>query len=370
MSVMKKIPIVSLACYRCVMPENYTDITIHDVDGVQMCTACKDHKEKTFGGAEALIQNLDLDPQEQVGVTVSGGKDSLYAWMCLTELFGPEKVVAFNHHKVGLVHPIAEENIQKASAVLGSETVVVRDESFKPRFVQNLEAFLQKPDAAMVKVVLCSGCRYGIRDQMFREGMKRGIQKFVNANSYLEQNPFKISLLERKGNGNYANGILTGLEENEGYLHGDTVEVVKRDHEYWPSGMIFSETPEFYSQVQHFSFDRYFPNNPDAFQAAVEERLGWRCPERSWHFDCQVESFKDLFYYGLLGHTETESKLSAMVRHGIMSRDVAIEELSAYHGRMQSMKMEVDDLLQEMGLEYLLPAVNDFCEKSPFFSHQ
>ena len=49
---------------------------------------------------------------------------------------------------------------------------------------------------------------------------------------------------------------------------------------------------------------------------------------------------------------------------------MAIEELNAYHGRMQSMKMEVDDLLQEMGLEYLLPAINDFYEKSPFFSHQ
>ncbi len=363
---MKKVTIVGLACHRCVMPENYSGISIIGENGMRICSACKDHKERSFEGADGLIRNLNLDSHEKVGVTVSGGKDSLYAWMHLVEFFGPERVVAFNHHKLGLVHPIADENILKAAKILNSEAVIAKDESFFPRFVRNLEAFLQKPDVAMIKVVLCAGCRYGIRGQMFHEGLKLGISKFVNANSYLEQNPFKISLLNIKGKGNYADGILAGLHENEGYLQGDTMDVIKRDHEYWPSGKVFSEMPEFYSQIQHFSFDRYFPSHPDACQKAVKKNLEWKCPERSWHFDCQVESFKDLFYYGLLGYTETESKLSAMVRHGLLNRDMAIQELNDYHEKMRFAKTEVEGLLKEIGISHLLPEINDFCEKSQF----
>lgn len=363
---MKKVTVVDLACHQCVMPESYSGISVVGLNGMRICSACNDHKERFFEGAEGLINNLNLGSKERVGVTVSGGKDSLYAWMHLVELLGSKRVVAFNHHKTKLVHPIAEENIQKAAKILDSEAVIVRDESFFPRFVRNLEAFLRKPDAAMIKVVLCSGCRYGIRGQMFHEGLKFGISKFVNANSYLEQNPFKIALLNAKGSGSYAEGILTGLHENEDYLQGDTMDVIKRDHEYWPSGKVFSEMPKFYSQIQHFSFDRYFPSNPDVCQKAVEKHLGWTCPERSWHFDCQVESFKDLFYYGLLGYTETESKLSAMVRHGLIGRDTAIEKLNSYRERMQFAKTEVEKLLEEMDISYLLPAINAFCEKSQF----
>ena len=40
---------------------------------------------------------INLQEGEKFGVTVSGGKDSLYAWYKLVEYFGPEKVVAFNH---------------------------------------------------------------------------------------------------------------------------------------------------------------------------------------------------------------------------------------------------------------------------------
>ncbi len=237
------------------------------------------------------------------------------------------------------------------------------------RFRKNLEAFLEKPDAAMIKVVLCSGCRHGIRGRMFLEGLKLGISKFVNANSYLEQNPFKIALLEAKGGGDYATGIINGLNENAGYLHGDNVEVIKRDHEYWPSGRIFSDMPEFYSDIQHFSFDRYFPSNPVICQEAVKRNLNWQCPERSWHFDCQVESFKDLFYYGLLGYTETESKLSSMVRYGLIERSTALIGLTAYREKMQSVKIEVEHLCRELSMDHLLSAIDDFCKKSYFLAY-
>lgn len=360
--------VVELACSRCVMPKNYARLSVSEVNGRPVCGFCLNHQEKEFEGERGLIKNLNLGADERVGVTVSGGKDSLYAWMVLVDILGPEKVIAFNHHKTGLVHPIAEKNIAEASRILGSEVIVVKDDSFQPRFCKNLEAFLNKPDAAMIKVVLCSGCRYGIRGQMFLEGLNFGVSKFVNANSYLEQNPFKIALLENKGDGSYAKGVIKGLNENSGYWHGDNIEVIKRDHEYWPSGKIFSDMPEFYNRVQQIHFDKYFTSDPAICKQVVKKRLNWQSPERSWHFDCQVESFKDVLYYGLLGHTEVESKWSAMIRHSLISREVALERLHSYRKKVRFVMNEVDHLCKELDITHLLSAINDFCKSSQFIA--
>lgn len=43
---------------------------------------------------------------------MSGGKDSIYMWAKLCEMLGADHVVAFHHHKVGLTHPYASENIE------------------------------------------------------------------------------------------------------------------------------------------------------------------------------------------------------------------------------------------------------------------
>ncbi|MDZ7611353.1 MAG: hypothetical protein U5L10_01185 [Candidatus Moranbacteria bacterium] len=356
----------NLACDFCVIPDTYCGISIYRNNGYRVCSFCHQHEDKSFQGADALSSNLNLEKGEKVGVTVSGGKDSLYAWMKMVEILGSEKVVAFNHNKVDLVHPVAMNNLRKAQERLKTELVIVRDDIFLPRFKKNLKAFLDKPDAAMIKVALCAGCRYGIRGRMFEEGLKFGISKYINANSYLEQNPFKLSLLEKRGGGSYRDGILNCLYENSRYQHSDNIETIKKDHEYWPSGEIFSSMPEFYSQIQHFSFDRYFPNNPFFYEEEVKKNLSWEKPMKSWHFDCQVESFKDLFYYGLLGHTELENKLSSMVRHRIISRDYALQRLYSYREKIKLTISEVHKLCEELDIQELIPKIDNFCKESRY----
>jgi hypothetical protein len=73
-----------------------------------------------------------------------------------------------------------------------------------------------------------------------------------------------------------------------------------------------------------------------------------------------------LFYYGLLGYTEIESKLSSMIRHGLISRDTAMERINSYRIKMQSAKTEVNQLCVEIGMEHLIPLIDDFCKKSAF----
>jgi len=302
-----------------------------------------------------------------VGVTVSGGKDSLYAWLWLVDHLGPDRVIAFNHDKLGMVHPLAERNLAAASEALGSELIRVQDLGFAPRFQANLKALLLKPDPAMVRVALCAGCRFGITGALFTAGRDRGITKFVNAASYLELAPFKPALMLAKGEGSERHGLLRGLSENAAYEHSDNHAVIMRDDDHCHETQLSNGAAAArYPGVQYFDFDEYLPNVPNHSESVVRQRLKWSRPARSWHFDCQVEVFKDVFYYGLLGYTETDNHLSALVRHGLASREEAVNRLEEARDLIIHGLPAVLSLMDELGTGDLQSVMTSFYDESPF----
>ena len=159
----------NIGCDFCVTPDHYKTAHFTTLkNGKQICNYCKNHVRKQFKGIKQLKEDINLKEGEKIGVMVSGGKDGLYAWMTLCNIFGPENVIAFNHHKSGLVHPFAYENLLNASRILKSQLIIVEDNDFIIRFRKNLEAFVKKPDPAMTRVALCAGCRYGITGNLYR----------------------------------------------------------------------------------------------------------------------------------------------------------------------------------------------------------
>lgn len=63
---------------------------------------------------DKLKYDVALEDGEKLGVTVSGGKDSIYLWGLLADIFGKENVVAFNYHKENLVDEAAVKNLENA----------------------------------------------------------------------------------------------------------------------------------------------------------------------------------------------------------------------------------------------------------------
>jgi len=362
---------LDIGCGQCVLPVGYAGASFSEIDGESSCNFCLDHEEPNFLGGEKLIQDLNLVPDEQVGVMVSGGKDSLYAWMWFVDKLGPDKVVGFNHNKIGLTHPLAEGNLIRAAKILGSQLIRVNDSEMLPRFQKNLSVLLEKPDEAMVRVALCAGCRHGISGVLFAEGEKMGITKYISAASYLELAPFKGAVMQLKGDGDEREGLLVGLKENSGYDHGDNVKVIMREDDHCHKGQLTAGgSYDLYPGIVYFDFDNYFPNIPEKTEELVKERLGWERPERSWHFDCEIETFKDLFYYGLLGYTETDYNLSAQIRFGLIERDEAIARLLKARKGIINSRPEVFDLMKRLGVEALIPKVDKFYCESLFLSEQ
>lgn len=362
---------LQLGCDSCVLPDGYAGATFSMNGNERICNFCANHQEQQFLGEEQLLKDLDLQKGEQVGITVSGGKDSMFTWMWLVDKLGPQRVVAFNHQKYGLVHPAAEGNLHRAQAILGSQLVQVRDLDMLPRFQKNLDVLLHRPDPAMVRVALCAGCRVGISGRMFEEGGKLGVTKFVSAASYLELAPFKAATMRAKGDGDERQGLINGLAENPLYDHGDNLRVIMLEDDHChKKSLSGGGSYNLYPGVRFYDFDQYFPNIPDRSEAEVKSRLGWQRPQRSWHFDCQIENFKDMFYYGLLGYTETDFNLSAQVRYNLITRQDAVKKLEEARREIVEGRNNIFDLMQQLGVGHLIGAVNNFYEKSRFLSER
>ena len=125
-----------------------------------------------------------------------------------------------------------------------------------------------------------------------------------------------------------------------------------------------------YPDVRFFDFDSYFPNDPDLYAKSVRERFGWKAPAdgRDWHFDCLIEPFKDLFYYGTLGYTEMDYRLSAMVRFGLIDRSEAINQLMVARRGAVGGCEKMFNLMENLGVGNLINRVNDFYKSSTFLS--
>jgi len=354
-------------CDTCIIPSNYEGVSIVEQAKKRTCNFCFNLNKKAFKGEEAFLADLALNDNEIIGITVSGGKDSVYVWKWLVDKLGGSRVVAFNHNKTGLVHECAYQNLYNASSILNSKLITINDDQFLERFKQNIKAFLKKPDPAMVRVALCAGCRAGITNTLYNEGKKMGIRKFVSAASYLELAPFKGNLISKKGDGNSKYGLIKGLAENSLYCFDDNIEIILRDDnlEYKNKTKLSNSID---GDVALFDFDDYFENDPSYYEEVVKQHLNWNRPERSWHFDCLIEQFKDFFYYGLLGYTESDYKLCQMIRYNLIDREEALLQLAVNNAKIIN---GLDDMLKLINILNIHDIENDilsFYNKSDYFS--
>jgi len=339
-----------------------------DIDENGRCRFCRSFKKRELPGADKLKEDVALAEGEKLGVTVSGGKDSIYMWSVLVSLFGAQNVTAFMHYRPGITSTVALENVRKTSEILGSEAVVLTDNDAYERFRINLGLLLEHIKPELVRVLLCAGCRYGITGRLYAEGTGKGIRKYFSAASYLELAPFKEELIAaRSESGDLDDGFEVLMAECPWMEHGDNVSIIRRDHRLkYKSNDNAKRLITAEGDVELFDFDDYFENDPDEIEKKVTERLGWKKTSRSWHFDCEIEDIKDIFYYGLLGYTELDFRTAAMARYGLVSREESIRIVEDEALKISYSYYKMLELLRKHRLGHLVPQMDSFYRESSF----
>lgn len=361
---------IQYGCDECILPVNYTFGDYKKHEGQTKCKFCRNFKEPDFKGKKEFIKEINLQKGEKLGITVSGGKDSMFAWHYLVNCFGSENVVAFNHKKTGLVHPLATQNLNVAKEILKTELIVIEDKGMLKRFKKNFEALLNNPSPEMVRVALCAGCRFGITEALYSKGDELGIKKYVSAASYLELAPFKEELLTQKGYGDDKVGLMEGLKVNDCYDFDDNLTYILRDHEYKYKGKLSCDDDKItmFKNYELYDLDKYMANTPQQIEEFVIENLNWVRPERSWHYDCLIEEIKDVLYYGMLGYTESDFKLSAMVRHKLITSEEAKYQIEIVRSMIRNSFPQTVEFLRSVGLDHLVGKMSEFYETSEYLA--
>lgn len=356
-------------CISCALTSEYSYL---DLNEEKECKYCRRFKRKTFKGLNQLVRDVNLANGEKIGITVSGGKDSIYMWSVLTELFGKNNVIAFTYYRPLLTHPLALENIRSAEAILGTRLVIIEDKSAFERFKRNFSILIKNPDPAMIRVLLCVGCRYGITENLYREGERHNVRKYISGASYLELAPFKEELLQAKSkNNDIDEGLEVGLILYPELDFDDNLALIRRDqkYKYKNNDTLDNNISGTDYRYELFDFDDYVENNPEFIENEVMQKLNWKSTERSWHFDCIIEEFKDMFYYGLLGYTEMNFKLSAMVRYKLISKQAAEERLRVCNHNIKYSYSKMKEMLKQYGLEDSIPYLKSFYQSSKYLEY-
>ena len=357
---------------KCTVCGLTTDYHFGEFDSTGTCKACRTFKDeaKSFRGIDALRRDVNLQSGEKLGVTVSGGKDSIYLWAKMVEIFGAENVAAFCYYRPGITHPLAMANVRNTERILRAKCFVHTDKTAYERLKTNFRILLNNPQPAAVRVLLCSGCRYGITKTLHDMGAAMGITKYISGASYLELAPFKEEYLQAKSPfGDIDDGFERLLTEYPERDFGCNLDVLRRDQHFKYKN---NDTKDNNFQTgyayQLFDYDNYCENNPKEIESYVVEHFDWKKSDRSWHFDCKIEDFKDALYYGMLGYTECDFKYSAMVRYGLMTREESIRLTNEHHNSIRDGLPGLTAKLHDMGLGTLAPDLARFYAESSFLS--
>lgn len=330
-------------CQRCSLPVEY----LGEMTGI--CCICKKNNHKMmFRGQAQFEQDISASKVDKLAVTVSGGKDSIYAWMKSVQTFGNEAVIGVSYIKPGISHPIAISNIIQASNILKSKVIFIVDTDCKDRLIRMLRILLHNPNASMVRPLLCAGCRTGITLKIYDRCKKMGINKVLSAASYLELAPFKNELLVSDGIRSLEEGIRSELNKYSTELGNSDMSLIREEFGLEYKRNISNGYPTLFEGIKIYDFDWYFENEPYKFEKYISDKLKWKRTEKSWHFDCQIEYIKDMFYYGLLGYTEADFKLSAMVRSNKIGRLEAIGQIRYYNSQIRRSKSIIKEFLKSI----------------------
>ena len=343
-------------CTRCVLPENYPSIQF-DEKGV--CNYCRSHKKWTYRGREALDDYLKAvrgrGKKFDCVAGVSGGRDSSYALHFLVKECNL-RVVAFTSDS-GFIPQAAKDNIKKMTDILGVELVVYEYNVLKRCARQDLRAWLRRPAPAMIPMI-CSGCKLATSREVLRYAKRNHIPLVVMnidtpveigilKNKLLATNPFG-RLIKSKGLA-LLFGLFYELFKNPSYLSPYNAYVFVLEYLYF---FQFQRMRKLFYPNQTTLLDlyRYIEWDEERILSTITGELGWRTASDSpstWRFDCQLSYLKNYLFIETISVTEKHDGMSAMVREGMISREIALQRLQAENYIPPN---AIEDALESIGL--------------------
>ena len=316
-------------CSKCILPESFPGIYF-DSDGI--CNKCHEHENIALKDLDVLKKSVegfrsnDGNPDCLVGL--SGGRDSCYGLHVIKNELGLNPI-AYTYDW-GLVTDLARRNISRMCGKLGVEHILVSADIHQKRknVRKNIEAWLKKPDLAMIPLFMAGDKQFYYYAHRLRK--QTGVDLFMfAAGNALERTDFKIAFSGL--NGNSGTGVLTQLTvlnklklmlsyglkfvNNPAYINSSLLDSF---HAFYSSYLLKDDYVYLY---HHYPWSESHVNN------VLEEEYGWeRSPDTTttWRIGDGTAAFYNYIYYVVAGFTEHDTFRSNQIREGQITREEAL----------------------------------------------
>ena len=344
-------------CTKCILPETFPGI-VFDEEGV--CNICHEHVPVVVRGEEKLAQLLDQrhPPTSDFDciVTLSGGRDSTYVLHRAVKRY-EQRVLAMTYDN-GQLHPVAYENMRRATAMLDVPHTIVpgNKTAIRNDLRRNLQAWLHRPSLAMIPTFMISGkvAEYHVA----RLARRKKIPTVLDGTTEIERTDFKTAYLGARETALgevQAHSLLRVLSQyareyarNPRYINPSLLRAAR-------SFFVFFFYRRFFMGdllVRLFDFE---PWDEQSILATIRDELGWESPpdtDATWRTDDNISCLYNWFYASLVGFTENDALYSNMIREGMIDRQEAMKRVSKENRpRYETIRRLLSDLKISMSID-------------------
>ncbi|MCI5180119.1 MAG: hypothetical protein D3911_12520 [Candidatus Electrothrix sp. AW3_4] len=329
-------------CVKCMLPAGKWNVTLNEDGTCNLCRHWQENKERITDyetNSKLLIERLNKlrksDNQHNALLGFSGGKDSTYIAYTLAHKYGIKPLLMTYDN--GFLNEYARQNIQTVIQRIGLDHFFHSfDPAIQQAFYRSSLAVFGDPCIACTVPGYYFHIKYAYENRI--PMIFHGRTPFqIFRNYYPESKDIFIELHET----NYHPHSFERLAEVYSLFSDSLKQLLKdlfpddkelQDKAY--NAIFFDvesakpeELPDFIGLFQYEEYDE------ESIKKQMEEAIGYKRPKGDitlGHGDCDLHTAIANLYYLLHGEVSTATEISAMIRHGVLTKNQAIELKDKY----------------------------------------
>jgi N-acetyl sugar amidotransferase len=321
-------------CKKCLLDENYPQITFNEKD---VCSLCSSNKSFNPIGEKTLLEIFqaakDKNREYDALVPLSGGKDSTYILHLAVNVY-KLKVLAMTYDN-GLFSQLALDNIDRAIKITGVNHIVCKpDFEIQKKVYKNMLRFTGD---------ICGACDIATKANVIKVAQDHSIPITLYGSSPLENDSFVPDSIQDVARFKYIMNEANNLTRKQ-----------INDFLVFPNLNMFINS--FYKKTGKFSKEvrpLFFIDNVSDKEMGeiIKRELGWQDEtnrEYSKHLDCIAEPLTNYIRNKIYGYERRKCQYSTMVRRDEITRNEAIRLFDA--DNMDKIPSNYSEVLEHLGL--------------------
>jgi hypothetical protein len=325
-------------CTKCILPTDYLGISF-DVHGV--CSLCNSYAKRTYPGPEEMRKKVReiLDRRPDRGfdcvLGVSGGRDSSFLLHFLKNELGLNPLAYFIDHDFIPDH--TRENVHTITKKVGVKLVVEKSKILRHCFYTQFNAWKKRPSPATISS-FCMGCKSRVLLMDYKMAIRHKIPLIINGGTPYEYASYKTELMK----------MVPGSSRRRSYAAGYLHQVAKNPSLVTDPYCFLMQGVEFFTHLNfnpaahrlvrslyrisfidpYWMFIRW---DEKQVMSTLKEKLDWKNfpgMKTTWRGDCYIGPIRQFLYYAMLGYSDKDAHLSALVRDGQITRAEALERIT------------------------------------------